>query len=220
MTKREQAFAQLFARLASIPLPAEGVAGRQWALNEFERQGRVPTPPEYLDGQLEREWAALESDYVRLAKPRIAGRIDAKRESAWEAKAMRQDLPLLLVHVRTILWPLLHGEKVSQPFEVLGTAFVWRLQGNVLTQEPDQPTPLAEFHASFVRLAHVRPFLYRCCPRCQRVFVRVKRQVYCSQVCRTASLEAARKGKRREYMKTYMATRRARERARARREGR
>jgi hypothetical protein len=51
-------------------------------------------------------------------------------------------------------------------------------------------------------------FPFALCPTCDTVFLRVKRQVYCSPVCADRGNSEERRAKRREYMRVYMERRR------------
>lgn len=59
----------------------------------------------------------------------------------------------------------------------------------------------------------LRPDLFRRCPLCQTVFVRVRRQIYCSPICTAQGNEAKRKGdpERREDKRQIMARKRQKE---------
>jgi hypothetical protein len=69
-------------------------------------------------------------------------------------------------------------------------------------------TPELELGMHLLRLIHDRRFPFAKCPRCGKVFARVRRQKYCSRSCTTQALESARRGKRNEYMSRYMERRR------------
>ena len=49
---------------------------------------------------------------------------------------------------------------------------------------------------------------FRRCPWCKTIFIRVKRQKYCSPTCTARGTEADRKGTRKEYQRKYMRTKR------------
>jgi hypothetical protein len=68
------------------------------------------------------------------------------------------------------------------------------------------------FLGDFLGILQRVPFPYGSCPSCRRVFVRSRRQKYCSRDCTSKGVEQARQGTRRDYMRKYMANRRARQR--------
>jgi len=68
------------------------------------------------------------------------------------------------------------------------------------------PTVLyKEILFDLLRTLRQSPFPFRLCPVCKAIFVRVKRQKFCSPTCTTKGLPEERKKQRREYMKQYMA---------------
>jgi hypothetical protein len=102
-------------------------------------------------------------------------------------------------------------DEVTSP--MLSEGWVLRLEGDSLVERSERPTAVGRLLSDFFALLRTRPFPFRSCPACNRIFVRVKRQLYCSPRCGAQVLETARKDSKREYMRQYMAGWRARKHA-------
>lgn len=91
---------------------------------------------------------------------------------------------------------------------------VWRLNGDRVTES--WPKGEQTWFGELVELIRTRPFPFRRCKRCERVFVRSRRRLFCSPACTYEWHELNRdKDTRREYMRKHMRKVRARVRKKA-----
>ena len=120
------------------------------------------------------------------------------------------------------VWPVLNKLVEGLVVRLENLSPVVTLEDGVLRESPvDDGLPTwGWLLPAFYDLLRVKPFPFARCPTCHTIFVRVRRQRYCSHQCASRGLEAARKGTRREYMRRYMAMRRAKARKTAQRKGR
>jgi hypothetical protein len=180
------------------------------------------------------EWRALAqhfvkiSSYVRrdLAKGDTEDRterskVSEKADVVWLSTKL--DLPQLHRKVRQFLGGLFDGLEMPlawlyQDHPTPPTVRL-RLENGRLRERPVGADPHEHLLGDFVLLLRLTPFPFGRCPKCGTVFVRVKRQRYCSRICATQYIEAARKGTRREYMRELMRRKRERERQKRERKG-
>jgi hypothetical protein len=134
--------------------------------------------------------------------------IDRKRKAAIE-EISRRILPAAHASVRGLLNGVLEGNVVPLPHDQLPQSYV-NLENGVLVERLGVQKPIAPLLLfNLLTLMRQRPFPFGRCPVCRNVFVRVRRQKYCSPSCTYKGVEAARKEKRREYMRALMRDRRA-----------
>ncbi len=118
--------------------------------------------------------------------------------------------------VWTVLNDLLDGRQTRAMYRQP----VFRLvDGSLREAVSDQLSGSLALLTAFYSILREKPFPFGRCPICRTIFVRVRRQRYCSPGCASRGHEVARKETKRDYMRKYMAMRRAKERA-AQRKGR
>lgn len=171
------------------------------------------------------EWRSLAQEFVKLssylkdslAKVEVKQRSERSRasEKVITVKlATELDLPQLHRKVRFFLKGLFDGSKMPLAWlyqdEPEGPLTVkLSLENGRLYEGAVDSAPHERLVGDFVSVLRLTPFPFGRCPACQTVFVRIKRQRYCSRTCATRFIEAARKGQRREYMRDLMRKRRA-----------
>jgi hypothetical protein len=230
LTQDERVRAEFFARLASTPI--QQFPGTRIIAHEVRPTSDLdgnPDPeingPSY-DEIDERSKAQLMSmlrrlpGYIHDSDPwRTANAFRASRglgplPTEWrDAWTVDRLLSTAWREVWTVLNNLLEGRGASLRYLTL---FVHLQNGVLHVSTMDRQPAFSRLLAGFYDTLRIKPFPFGRCPNCRAVFVRVRRQRYCSSRCASQSLEAARKGKRREYMRELM--RRKRERERVKRE--
>jgi hypothetical protein len=159
------------------------------------RLASIPSLDELSEGQ---QMLLLE-EYWKLIKE-----VDAEEQSRRVVISGFRDLHQ---HARELIVGLLEGRNMSPPVAALPDP-VWRLQGREV-QERWVPRRAADsLLADLIGIVRKKPFPFAFCPLCHTVFVRVRRQRYCSPICTYRATEAARREKKKAYMKEYMAKRR------------
>jgi len=241
MSERERALARLFARLGSIPLPTEGMTAAELAafhrdINRERVHAAKHAHPDHalvvverrasgLERLAERDRAKLERDLVRLssfaqhlvksADPPISP-ADLRR---WSRMLAEDQLPWIHERVRRCFIDLFSGSPVDlrrlleprRSTREQPTTRLWLIDGE-LKEMLEGAAPHEHPLGDFLSILRLRPFPFGRCPVCSNVYVRVRRQRYCSLQCTSRGVEAARKGKRREYMRELMRKRRERDR--------
>lgn len=160
------------------------------------RLASVPSFNDLSEGQqmllIEEYWALIKE-------------VDAEEQSS--KPVLIRGVRDLHSHARELIVGLLEGRDVRPPVGALPDA-VWRLQGREV-QETWEPRRVADsLLADLISIVKKKPFPFASCPLCRTVFVRVRRQRYCSPICTYRATEAARREKKKAYMKAYMAKRR------------
>lgn len=202
--------AHLVALLASIPTTCEGIRSRNLA-EIFAAQ------PNSLLRLSKREQEVLRTAYEPVARRlrKLCGIPPSRpgeRVPRWLVRqmqrAMLDDLAELHRLARPVVCRLINGEDVNFALDHL-PAMTLRLKGSAVNRKIFPAHPPRMLLGQFLELLLLKPFPFRRCLQCQRVFVRKGRRIYCSPSCSTRGSEAARKEERREYMRQYMAKRRA-----------
>ena len=170
--------------------------------------------PDSADAQL----AALLRRFERLIAANPATRRPSKA-------ALLAALTQVQRESSALLRGLLNGEEVAIPASLRSASPRWHLTDGHVTEAWTQPATLAKDKqlvilalAPLVELIKQPRFPFAHCSVCDRIFVRVRRQRYCSPPCTYKGSEAERRDERREYMRMYMKQWRAERRTRRRKE--
>jgi len=121
--------------------------------------------------------------------------------------AMFSVLPRIQRTARHVIGGLLDGKKID--LVLPSSRRLLTLKDGTLHSLPMSDGLEAALFSEFVAVVTVPQFLFRRCPECSDIFVRNRRQVYCSRNCAAYAFETSRKEVKREYMRKYMAMRRA-----------
>jgi hypothetical protein len=188
--QREREIAKFIARVASAPVLAKGESGRLiWPGDPGMRPEDFDDLAPLLQTMLARNSKRIDRFHGMRGLSTAAG----LRKYAW-------------AEIWDVLNTLLEGGSIS----LKNPTAPMFLENGVLCVDHDATSTsdwlLSQFYA--LLLSNKR-FPFARCPGCCTVFVRARRQRYCSRQCASRGLEAARKGTRREYMRKYMAMRRA-----------
>ena len=201
--------AQLYAKLAS--LPQDGLEMNQETL---KLNGEVKKLLPWLSGP-ETIIAHLETLRQEFGMGPLPEEEKTKERLAWYADRLPYEaLDVLRKHGCRLIVGLLDGEEVKTHHPEILRDQVWSLSKNgtveVRTRTLD---PRYELLFDLEQVIRRPPFPFRRCAVCRNVFVRIKRQQYCSRQCATKQAESTRsKEERRTYMRDYMAKRRIKQR--------
>jgi hypothetical protein len=147
------------------------------------------------------------------------GKSWTKGESLWalpvgpdgeKGPALRPVLAAVQPWAHTLIVNLLARKEVTPPFDSLPSP-LWILKEGQLQEQWPQLTPEQELLRCLLHLLRQKPFPFKRCPNCKKVFSRpplAKVWTYCSKECANEALLTARRPGRREYMRDYMAMRR------------
>jgi hypothetical protein len=188
--QREREIAEFIARVASAPVLVKGESGRLICPGD---PGTRPDDFGDLAPMLQTMLVKHSKRIDRLHGMHGLSTAAGLRKHAW-------------AEIWDVLNWLLEGESISLKNP---TAPMFLENGVLCVDNYAASTSdwlLSQFYA--LLLSNKR-FPFARCPGCRTVFVRARRQRYCSRQCASRGLEAARKGKRREYMRKYMIMRRA-----------
>ena len=193
LDERQTAIARFYALLASIPsldfLPA-------WTIDEGIHE-------QELSDALYEVWPLL----VKGVPPSVMQLSEESHptEGLLALTAPEKEM-LYRLHkwARHYIAPLLDGKEVRPeltPAWTLGedgTVWeVWKIAN-----------PADAFLPELLNLLKQWPFPFRKCPACPKVFVPVRRQLYCSPTCTRITVEENRREQRREYQREYQRKRR------------
>ena len=214
MDANQRRLADFFARLASLPTTAELLTEEEQKALFTRPHGVFTDFPLALLKPAQRR--SLESTFRALSADRgeRAFWIDVELGPACRFASFKTYYGIGDLHwvVRRALHGLLSGKEVS--IDQLTTGISLRLEGDRLVERSERSTSTGWLMTDLLALLRLQPFPFRSCPACSRVFVRVRRQIYCSRRCGAEVTEAGRKESKRVYMRQYMAARRARKRKR------
>jgi hypothetical protein len=194
--EEEQERARFYARLASIS-----------ALEELHRRER-----EVLEEDLHR---AVESLAKTVSSPKA--RVP---KSLWKSLPTQPQIdPATLIWEHDGLLHDLHRIARNWIGGLIDAGFAYQIKddfpertwvrhGDKVHQNVSTPDTWKHFVLDLERLVTAERFPFRRCPVCKAIFVRVKRQKYCSPGCAYRERMTTGREERRAYMKDYMAERR------------
>lgn len=128
-----------------------------------------------------------------------SGRVRRRKQSI----LLDHALPIVLLEVRHVLGRLLNGREVTFLEIEHGVPVFGLGDEGILHERPLRDEFSGAVLGQFLRLLRVKPLPFRICPSCSTVFVRIRRQLFCTQDCQTQSYEQSRKERKKEYMKSY-----------------
>jgi hypothetical protein len=215
MDRLQRARATVYAKLASVPTLESLKEWERLKLEEDVEREIVPfiaEPGEDIRVLYRELFFSLHGVAHRPEHTRRAARGLSVEEARQRMATLL--LPSLYLWAHGWLPALLEGKPVHALITLEGT---WTLEKNTFKERRKKNGAEGQVCWDLYEMFQEKVFPFRRCLMCQAVFVRVRRQRYCSPACTYKGVEAARKDGRREYMRTYMADHRRRAKKRQKR---
>lgn len=202
MYEYQRAIAEFFARLASLP-----------TLDALPKDAREQLRDDYRDlcfsvAHAEASVDPLPERIRQKARQHLyehRPRHTPKGDTSWVEPGLVKAHSI----ARDVIGGLVRWQEVeAPPMHFPASSYRLSPAGSLIQATGPKTGSEALLFELFLLLHTMDPIPFKLCPVCEKVFVPVRHQKYCTHACTVKGVELARKGGKRDYMRDYMAKRR------------